>query len=148
MESNRGPRSRSRLVRGLFNAAGTLALGLGILGIFLPLLPTTPFVLLAAACYARGSERFHQWLLANPTFGPIVREWEDHRSLPYRTKITAIALMSANTAAEPPMPRASDNTATAVKTGARRSIRRPKRTSFSRSPARVSMARGCATNMP
>jgi uncharacterized membrane protein YbaN (DUF454 family) len=98
MESNRGPRSRSRLIRWLFNAAGTLALGLGILGIFLPLLPTTPFVLLAAACYARGSERFHQWLLANPTFGPIVREWEDHRSLPYRTKITAIALMSATMA--------------------------------------------------
>lgn len=88
------PRSRSRLVRVLFNLAGTVALGLGVLGIFLPLLPTTPFVLLAAACYARGSERFHQWLLANRTFGPMVYEWERHRSLPYRTKITAIALMS------------------------------------------------------
>lgn len=87
-------RSRSRLVRVLFNIAGTLALGLGILGIFLPLLPTTPFVLLAAACYARGSERFHQWLLANRTFGPMVHEWESHRSLPYRTKVTAIVLMS------------------------------------------------------
>jgi uncharacterized membrane protein YbaN (DUF454 family) len=87
-------RSRSRVVRVLFNVAGTLALGLGILGIFLPLLPTTPFVLLAAACYARGSEPFHQWLLSNRTFGPMVREWEGHRSLPYRTKITAIVLMS------------------------------------------------------
>lgn len=87
-------RSRSRLARVLFNIAGTLALALGILGIFLPLLPTTPFVLLAAACYARGSERFHQWLLANRTFGPMVREWEGHRSLPWRTKITAIVLMS------------------------------------------------------
>jgi len=91
-------RSRSRLVRILFNAAGTLALGLGILGIFLPLLPTTPFVLLAAACYARGSERFHQRLLANRTFGPMVVEWERHRSLPYRTKLTAIALMSVTMA--------------------------------------------------
>ena len=71
-----------------------MSLGLGVLGIFLPLLPTTPFVLLAAACYARGSERFHQWLLANRTFGPMVYEWERHRSLPYRTKVTAIVLMS------------------------------------------------------
>lgn len=94
-----GPtRSRSRLVRSLFNLAGTLALGLGLVGIFLPLLPTTPFVLLAAACYARGSEHFHRWLLANRTFGPMVFEWEQHRSLPYRTKITAIALMSTTMA--------------------------------------------------
>ena len=61
------PRSRSRPVRVLFNVAGIVALGLGLVGIFLPLLPTTPFVLLAAACFARGSERFHQWLLANRT---------------------------------------------------------------------------------
>jgi uncharacterized protein len=88
----------SRLVRGLLLAAGTLALALGVLGIFLPLLPTTPFVLLAAACYARGSHRFHAWLLSNRTFGPMVYEWERHRSLPYRTKITAIALMSATLA--------------------------------------------------
>ena len=91
---NRGHRSQSRLVRALFNIAGTVALGLGLLGIFLPLLPTTPFVLLAAACFARGSEPFHQWLLANRTFGPMVYEWERHRSLPYRTKLTAIVLMS------------------------------------------------------
>lgn len=91
-------RSRSKLVRVLFNIAGVIALGLGLLGIFLPLLPTTPFVLLAAACFARGSERFHQRLLANRTFGPIVYEWERHRSLPYRTKITAIVLMSATMA--------------------------------------------------
>lgn len=87
-------RSRSHLVRFLFNLAGAIALGLGIIGIFLPLLPTTPFVLLAAACFARGSERFHQWLLANRTFGPMVQEWDGHRSLPYRTKVTAIVLMS------------------------------------------------------
>ncbi|HEX5639464.1 MAG TPA: YbaN family protein [Burkholderiaceae bacterium] len=87
-------RSRSHLVRVLFNLAGAIALGLGILGVFLPLLPTTPFVLLAAACFARGSERFHQWLLASRTFGSMVREWAGHRSLPYRTKITAIVLMS------------------------------------------------------
>jgi uncharacterized protein len=85
---------RSTATRLLFNVAGTLALALGIVGIFLPLLPTTPFVLLAAACYARGSRRFHDRLLANRTFGPMVHEWERHRSLPYRTKLSAIVLMS------------------------------------------------------
>jgi uncharacterized membrane protein YbaN (DUF454 family) len=67
---------------------------LGVLGIFLPLLPTTPFLLLAAACYARGSQRFYDWLLANRTFGPLILEWRRHRSIPYRTKLTAIAMMS------------------------------------------------------
>lgn len=85
---------RSRPVRALFMVAGTVALGLGILGIFLPVLPTTPFVLLAAACYARGSKRFYRRLLANRTFGPIIIEWERHRSIPYRTKMAAVVLMS------------------------------------------------------
>lgn len=85
---------RSRWVRAFFLAAGTLALVLGLIGIFLPLLPTTPFVLLAAACYARGSRRFYDWLLAQRTFGPIIHEWQRHRSIPYKTKITAVVLMS------------------------------------------------------
>jgi hypothetical protein len=89
---------RSPWVRAFFLAAGTLFLALGLAGVFLPLLPTTPFVLLAAACYARGSRRFYDWLLANRTFGPIILEWRRHRSVPYRTKITAIALMSATLA--------------------------------------------------
>lgn len=85
----------SPLVRVACIGAGTLFLVLGIIGIFLPLLPTTPFVLLAAACYARGSRRFYDWLLANRTFGPMIFEWRRHRSIPYRTKITSIALMVA-----------------------------------------------------
>ncbi len=85
---------RSRVVRALFGIAGTVALGLGIAGVFLPLLPTTPFILLAAACYARASVRFYNALLNHRTFGPLVREWRRHRSIPYRTKLYAIALMS------------------------------------------------------
>ncbi len=85
--------------RWLLIAAGSVALVLGIIGIFTPLLPTTPFVLLAAACYARASPRLHQRLLANRTFGPMILEWETHRSIPYRTKIMAIVLMSATLAA-------------------------------------------------
>lgn len=89
---------RSRWVRALFLAAGTLFLALGLVGIFLPLLPTTPFVLLAATCYARGSRKFYHWLLANRTFGPMILEWQRHRSVPYRTKVTAIVLMSVTLA--------------------------------------------------
>jgi uncharacterized membrane protein YbaN (DUF454 family) len=84
----------SPLVRGLLLAAGVACVALGVVGIFLPLLPTTPFMLLAAACFARSSRRFHGWLLANRTFGPLILEWEKHRSLPRRTKLTAIVLMS------------------------------------------------------
>ena len=88
----------SRLVRGLLLAAGTLCVALGVVGIFVPVLPTTPFLLLAAACYARASERFYLWLVRNPTFGPTIREWRRHRSIPYRTKVVAIALMTGTIA--------------------------------------------------
>jgi hypothetical protein len=86
---------RSRGVRVLFLIAGSACVALGVIGLFLPLLPTTPFLLLAAACYARGSRRFYDWLLANRTFGPLIHEWRTHRSIPYKTKLSAIALMSA-----------------------------------------------------
>lgn len=89
---------RSRWMRLLFLVAGSICVALGVVGLFLPLLPTTPFLLLAAACYARGSQRFYDWLLANRTFGPLIHEWRTHRSIPYRTKLSAIALMSATLA--------------------------------------------------
>lgn len=88
----------SRPVRVLLMAAGVLCVGLGVAGIFLPVLPTTPFMLLAAACFARGSRRFHDALLAHRTFGPMIREWRRYRSIPYRTKLTAIGLMSGTLA--------------------------------------------------
>jgi len=88
----------SRIVRAFFLVAGFLSLGLGIAGLVLPVLPTTPFMLLAAACFARSSPRFHQWLLRHRTFGPIVGEWERHRAIPWRTKLWGIALMSATLA--------------------------------------------------
>ena len=85
-------------VRGAFVAAGFACVALGALGIFVPLLPTTPFMLVAAACFARGSRRFHDWLLANRTFGPLIHEWRCHRAIPRRTKIAAIALMAVTLA--------------------------------------------------
>jgi len=71
----------SRFVRHVFVALGFAALLLGVIGIFLPILPTTPFILLAAALFARGSERFHTWLLAHRMAGPLIADWYEHRSL-------------------------------------------------------------------
>ena len=88
-------RHDSPAVRLLFVALGTLFVLLGVAGAFLPVLPTTPFMLLAAGCYARASTRFYNWLLNNPAFGPAIIEWRRHRSLPWRVKLTAIALMVA-----------------------------------------------------
>ena len=84
----------SRVVRALFLALGTFFVGLGIAGAVLPVLPTTPFLLLAAACYARGSVRFYNWLLNHRMFGPTIVEWRRHRSIPWRTKLVAIAMMA------------------------------------------------------
>lgn len=71
----------SAFVRHVFIALGFAALLLGLIGIFLPILPTTPFILLAAAFFARGSERFHTWLLEHRIAGPLIADWYEHRSL-------------------------------------------------------------------
>ena len=84
----------SPVVRALFLVAGVVSLGLAVAGIFLPVLPTTPLVLLAAACFARSYRPFHEWLVAHRLFGPLVREWHEHRSIPYRTKLLAIGMMA------------------------------------------------------
>jgi uncharacterized membrane protein YbaN (DUF454 family) len=86
-------------LRVLFAALGTLFLGLGVLGAVLPILPTTPFVLLAAACYVRASPRLYSWLLGTRAFGPLIREWREHRSIPWRTKLFAIGMMAATLSA-------------------------------------------------
>lgn len=81
-------------VRLVFAGLGTLFVLLGLLGLFLPVLPTTPFLLLAATCYARSSRRTFNWLLNHPRFGPIIREWREYRSMPYRAKRTALLLIA------------------------------------------------------
>lgn len=83
------------LVRGLLVSAGVLALCLAVLGVLLPGLPTTPFVLLAAACFAKASPRLHRWLLNQRYLGPMVRDWEAHRSLPVRIKWLSTSIMTA-----------------------------------------------------
>lgn len=77
----------------LLTFAGVIALLLGILGIVLPGLPTTPFVLLGAYCFARASPRLHAWLKRNRMFGSMIEDWEQNRSLPRRTKLIATVVM-------------------------------------------------------
>jgi len=86
---------RSPGMRLLFLLLGSVCAVLGVIGVFVPLLPSTPFILLAAACYARASTRFYNGLLNAPGFGPAILEWRLHRSIPYRTKMIAIAAMAA-----------------------------------------------------
>jgi len=83
----------SRLMRTVFLGLGVAALLLAVAGIFLPMLPTTPFVLLAAACFARGSKYLHDKMLAHHIAGPIIREWHEHRSMPRGVKPWAFLLM-------------------------------------------------------
>ena len=72
---------------------GWLAVALGTLGVFLPLLPTTPFILLAAWCFARSSPRFHHWLLYRSWFGGYLRHWQQYRAMPPGAKPRAIVMI-------------------------------------------------------
>jgi len=83
----------SRLVRLFCVGAGVVALALGVVGIVVPVLPTTPFVLLAAACFARSSVRLHDAMLAHRIAGPIIHEWQMHRAMPRKVKRVAYGLM-------------------------------------------------------
>ncbi len=75
-------------------AAGWLSLSLGVIGIFLPLLPTTPFILLAAYCFSKSSQRLHHWLLQQPQLGPMIQNWEQHGSISKRAKFAATVAIS------------------------------------------------------
>ncbi|MGQ0552827.1 MAG: YbaN family protein [Planctomycetota bacterium] len=81
--------------RALLIACGWLFVGLAAVGVALPLIPTTPFVIVAAACFARSSPRFHGWLLGNRIFGPFLRTWAATHSVPRRAKILAVLLITA-----------------------------------------------------
>ncbi|MEM6780816.1 MAG: YbaN family protein [Pseudomonadota bacterium] len=80
-------------MRGMYLVLGFLSLGLGIIGVVLPLLPTTPFLLVTAFCFARSSEKFHNWLLSHPYFGKIIKDWRDHGAISKKSKISAMLVI-------------------------------------------------------
>jgi hypothetical protein len=81
--------------KGIFVVAGTISLGLGALGVFLPVLPTTPFLLLSAAFYYKGSERMHRWLLNNKLFGNYIKNYKEGRGIALKAKAITLCLLWA-----------------------------------------------------
>jgi uncharacterized protein len=79
--------------RAAYLSLGFISLAIGALGVFLPVLPTTPFVIVAAFCFSRGSEAWHQWLLQNRMFGPGLRDWENYGVIRIRPKCMASVLI-------------------------------------------------------
>jgi uncharacterized membrane protein YbaN (DUF454 family) len=93
---NPGNRSKKqKIVKGFLLVVGSVSLGLGAIGIFVPILPTTPFLLLAAACYLRSSKRMHDWLLGNKWFGEYIKNYQEGRGIPSNTKMAAIITLWA-----------------------------------------------------
>lgn len=82
--------TRRQLIRLFWMAGGFLSLGAGFVGLVLPLIPTTPFLLLAAYCFARGSRRLHDWLVHHPRLGPPIRDWRQHGAISRRGKQMAM----------------------------------------------------------
>lgn len=88
-------RRHHRVVRPLWMLLGVTCVGLGVLGLALPLLPTTPFLLLASYAFARSSPRLHAWLLSHSRLGPLVDDWQRFGAISRRAKATAVGLMGA-----------------------------------------------------
>ena len=84
---------RNRVTRVLLMIAGTISLALAIIGIVLPLIPTTPLLLLTAACYCRSSERLYSWLINNKWFGEYIRNYREGKGIPLKTKIFALTIL-------------------------------------------------------
>jgi uncharacterized membrane protein YbaN (DUF454 family) len=87
--------AKKKIIRAILLFGGTVSLVLGAIGIFLPILPTTPLLLLAAACYLRSSERMHKWLLNNRWFGEYIKNYQAGRGIPLKTKILALTVLWA-----------------------------------------------------
>lgn len=88
------PPMRGRIARSLWVTAGLVCVGIGLVGLALPLLPTTDFMVLALLCFARGSPRLERWLIDHPLLGPPLRAWRDHRAIPRYAKVAACVGMA------------------------------------------------------
>ena len=87
------PKSHLPIQKWLLIIIGLIAVGVGTVGILIPLLPTTPFYLLAAACFFRSSDRLYQWLIGNKWCGPYIRSYREHRAIPRHAKIVSLILL-------------------------------------------------------
>jgi uncharacterized membrane protein YbaN (DUF454 family) len=85
-------------MRHFYFVLGWLFFSLGVIGAFLPVMPTTPFMLLALWAFAKSSPRFHDWLYRHPLFGPPLQQWKRHRVIPRIAKVMSISMMSASLA--------------------------------------------------
>ena len=94
-ETDKETKASQKLVRAFFFVAGTVSLVLGAVGIVLPVLPTTPFLLLALACYLRSSERMTHWMLNNKYFGKYIRNYKEGKGIPLKTKLFALTILWA-----------------------------------------------------
>ncbi len=98
MPENNSPhemkKSRFLLIRLFWISLGSIFVGIGTIGIFVPGLPTTVFLILASACYIRSSERLYNWLIKNKTFGKYIKDFREGKGMPQRAKITALSMMT------------------------------------------------------
>ena len=83
----------SFMTASLYKALGLFFVALAGAGVVLPLLPTTPFLLLAAGCFARSSQRWHDWLMSRPLFSQLLRDWHEHRCVSLKTKVVSVLSM-------------------------------------------------------
>ena len=95
MNKPEGKRRPGNVKKAIFVVSGTISLGLGAAGLFLPILPTTPFLLLSAACYYKGSERMHRWLLNNKLFGDYIRNYKEGKGVSLKGKIFTLLMLWA-----------------------------------------------------
>ena len=81
------------IVAAMYKILGIFFVGLALVGAVLPVLPTTPFLILAASCFAKSSKEWYDWLMNSKIFGPTLREWENHRSIPLKAKVLALSMI-------------------------------------------------------
>jgi len=92
-KSNNKNKMSNKIIKLLLIIAGTIFLGIGVIGIFLPIIPTTPFLLLAVACYIRSSKKLYDWLINNKLFGAYIKNYREGKGVPLKVKVFTISLL-------------------------------------------------------
>jgi uncharacterized membrane protein YbaN (DUF454 family) len=93
MQGNETRSFTGSMKKGIYFIIGCISLAAGIIGVFLPVIPTTPFVLLSGWCFFRSSERLYQWVISNETFGPTIENYHSGKGIAVKTKIRGVVMM-------------------------------------------------------